>query len=204
MITAADIQTEIEKTERGLALLRVEINQSEVRLTALRTLLATMPPVTDAQPDPEPCMEAPTVAPTLDQSEGESEAMPEQAPEAAPTTPATYTIPPSLFNVIQQLDFEDDSPNAGWRWLPHVQHLSHQESRIRVVRDGMSRDPYSVWCPVRVATEMNMSQDQASHALSDLYKHGLVMRRKVGRIHQYKYRFIVTDQPVTDAAPTAT
>ena len=200
MITAADIQTEIEKTERGLALLRVEVNQSEVRLTALRTLLATTPPVADVQSDPEPCMEAPTVAPALDQSEGEPEALPEQAPEAAPTTPDQSEV-----GRIRTLFSRDPhSPDPGWRWLPHVQHLSHQESRIRVVLDGMAAVPTAIWSPVHVASEMNMSQDQASHALSDLYKHGLVVRRKVGRIHQYKYRFIVTDQPMTDAAPTAT
>lgn len=198
MITAADIKTEIEKTERGLALLRVEVNQSEVRLTALRTLLATTPPVADVQPDPEPCMEAPTVAPALDQSEGE--ALSEQAPEAVPTTPDQSEV-----GRIRTLFSRDPhSPDPGWRWLPHVQHLSHQESRIRVVLDGMALDPAKVWSPVEVAAEMDMSQDQASHALSDLYKHGLVMRRKVGRIHQYKYRSDVTFPPVTDAAPTAT
>jgi len=200
MITAADIQTEIEKTERGLALLRVEVNQSEVRLTALRTLLATTPPVADVQPDPEPCMEAPTVAPALDQSEGKPEALPEQAPEAAPTTPDQSEV-----RQIRTLFSRDPhSPDPGWRWLPHVQHLSHQESRIRVVLDGMALDPAKVWSPVDVAAEMDMSQDQASHALSDLYKHGLVMRRKVGRIHQYKYRSDVTFPPVTDTALTAT
>ena len=198
MITAADIQTEIEKTERGLTLLRVEVNQSEVRLTALRTLLATMPPVADVQPDPEPCMEAPTVAPALDLSEGE--ALPEQTPKAAPTTPDQSEV-----GRIRTLFSRDPhSPDHGWRWLPHVQHLEHQSSRIRTVLDGMALDPSKVWSPVDVAAEMNMTQDQASHALSDLYKHGLVMRRKVGRIHHYKYRSDVTFPPVTDAAPTAT
>lgn len=195
MITAADIQTEMEKTERGLALLRVEVNQSEVRLSALRTLLATMPPVADVLPDPEPCMEAPTVAPALDQSEGEPEALPEQAPEAGSTTPDQSEV-----GQIRTLFSRDPSqPDPGWRWLPHVQHLSRQESRIRVVLDGMALHPSIVWSPVDVAAKMDMTQDQASHALSDLYKHGLVMRYKVGRIHHYKYRTIVTD-----SAPTAT
>lgn len=198
MITAADIQTEIEKTERGLALIRVEVNQSEVRLTALRTLLATMPPVTDVQPDPEPCMEAPTVAPALDRSEGELESLPEQATEAAPTTPDQSEV-----GRIRTL-FSREFVPAGWCWLTRVQNLERPDSMASVVLNKLALDPSIVWSPVNMADEVGVTQNQASHALSDLYKRGLVMRRKVGRLHHYKYRPLVTDQPVTDAAPTAT
>ena len=149
------------------------------------------PKADDAQPDPEPCMEAPT----LDQSEGEA--------EQAPTTPDQSAV--SQTQPLFDFEVAPNPPAPGWRWLPHVQHLEYRGSRIRTVLDGMALDPGKVWSPMDVAWEMDMTQDQASHALSDLYKHGLVMRRKVGRIHHYKYRCLVTtNEPVTDTPSTAT
>lgn len=148
------------------------------------------PKADDAQRDPEPCMEAPT----LDQSE----ATPEQAP-TTPDQPAVGETRP-LFDC----EVAPNPPGAGWRWLPHVQHLEYLDSRIRAVLDRMALNPSAVWSPVDVAAKMGMTQDQASHALSDLYKHGLVMRRKVGRLHHYRYRTLTTDAPVTDAPSTAT
>lgn len=194
MITVTAIQAEIENTERSLTQLRAEIGQSDARLAALRTLLATMPAVADVQPELEPCMEALT----LDQSEGE----PEQALTLA--KPEAPLPPPSLFGFDPGFSFETDSPNAEWRWLTPIQHLAYQNTRIRAVLDRMAADPTTIWSPVKIAAEMDMTQDKASHALSDLYKHGLVMRRKVGRLHHYKYRCLVTDsRPDMDTTPSS-
>lgn len=136
----------------------------------------------NAQPDPEPCMEAPT----MDQSE----VTPEQAPTTTTDQPAVGQTRPL---------FGGDAEPADWRWLPHVQHLEYQGSRIRTVLDRLALDPSVAWSPANMAYALSMTQDQASHALSDLYKHGLVMRRKVGRLHHYKYRCLVTAELVTDA-----